>query len=56
MGKYDRIEILLYIPDKNAITQLINLFLCILKRMKREFKMDVNLIEEIESKVDRTKY
>jgi DNA-binding ferritin-like protein len=65
MGKYGRVEVPQTIQlnqnitDKNAITQLINPFLCILKRMKTEFKKDdelLNLIEEIEAKVNQTKY
>ena len=65
MGKYGRvhippnIQLNQNITDKNAITQLMNPFLCVLKRMKKEFKKDdelLNLIEEIEAKVNQTKY
>ena len=65
MGKYGRVQTPLSIhlcpniSDKNAISKLLNPFLSLLKKLKIKFKKDdelLHLIEEIESKVDQTKY
>jgi mannitol-1-phosphate/altronate dehydrogenase len=65
MGKYERvdtpenIQLRTTITDKNAISKLMNPFLSFLKKWKKDLKGQgefINLIEEIQTQVEQTKY
>lgn len=65
MGKYERVQtpkdihLRTDITDKNVISKLMNPFICFLKKWKKDLKKDdelVNLIEEIQTQVEKTKY
>lgn len=66
MGKYKRVETPLNIQlkknitDKNVVTKLMNPFVSFLKSWKKDLGEEedefVNLIEELQIKVEKTKY
>jgi mannitol-1-phosphate/altronate dehydrogenase len=65
MGKYERvdtpenIQLRTTITDKNAISKLMNPFLSFLKKWKKDLEGQgefINLIEEIQTQVEQTKY
>ena len=65
MGKYKRIEtppiieLRKNITDKNAVSKLINPFASFLKKWKKDLKEEdefINLIEELQIEVEKTKY
>lgn len=65
MGKFERVktpkEIHLRtdITDKNVISKLMNPFICFLKKWKKDLENNdelINLIEEIQTQAEKTKY
>lgn len=65
MGKFERVktpkEIYLRtdITDKNVISKLMNPFICFLKKWKKDLENNdelINLIEEIQTQTEKTKY